>query len=68
MISKDLLAEKKELLIKQRDNALAVYQQAIGALALLENLEPLAEGSRDAMTLNEFAQSIGADSAEIVPN
>lgn len=68
MISKDLLAEKKELLIKQRDNALAVYQQAIGALALIENLEPFAEGKRDALTLNEFAQSIGADSAEIVPN
>lgn len=66
MITKNLLAEKKELLIKQRDNALAIYQQAIGALALIENLEPLAEGERDAMTLNEFAQSVGADSAEIV--
>lgn len=68
MITFDLLAEKKELLIKQRDNALAVYQQAIGALALIENLEPHAEGKREAMTLGELAQSIGAESAEIVPN
>lgn len=68
MITRDLLAEKKELLIKQRDNALAIYQQAVGALALIENLETHAEGQREAMTLQEFAQSVGADSAEIVPN
>lgn len=68
MISLDLLAAKKEVLIAQRDNALAIYQQAVGALALIENLEPYAEGQREAMTLGEFAQSIGAESAEIVSN
>lgn len=66
MITKAILAEKKELLIKQRDNALAVYQQAVGALALIENLEPHAEDQNDAMTLEELARSVGADSAEIV--
>lgn len=68
MITKDLLAEKKELLVKQRDNALAIYQQAVGALALIENLEPHAEGQRDAMTLDELARSVGAERAEIVSN
>jgi hypothetical protein len=68
MISPDLLAAKKELLIKQRDNALAIYQQAVGALALIENLEPYAEDQKQAMTLEEFAQSVGAESAEIVSN
>jgi hypothetical protein len=68
MISPDLLAAKKELLIKQRDNALAIYQQAVGALALIENLEPYAGDQKQAMTLEEFAQSVGAESAEIVSN
>lgn len=68
MITKDMLAEKKDLLIKQRDNALAVYQQAVGALLLIENLEPHAEEKKEALTLEELAKGIGADSAEIVSN
>lgn len=67
MITADLLAEKRETIVKQRDNALALYHQAVGALALIENLLPHVDGERKAMTLGEFAKSVGADSAEIVP-
>lgn len=63
MVTKEILLQQKENITKQRDGALAVYQQAVGALALVEHLISVVD--RDGMPLEEFAKAIGADSAEI---
>lgn len=62
------LKAKREDIIRQRDNAYAVYQQASGALTLLDHLIQLADESRDSLTLDELAEALGADSAELMPN
>lgn len=67
MITKQSLLAKKEDIIRQRDNAFAVHQQAVGALALIEHLIELAGDEKDSMTLDELAESLGAESAEISP-
>ena len=67
MINKETLIAKREDIIRQRDNAFAVHQQAIGALTLLDHLIQLAHESKDSLTLDELAQALGADSAEISP-
>ena len=65
MIDANTLIAKREDIIRQRDNAFAVHQQAVGALTLLEHLIELA--SKDSLTLDELANALGADSAEISP-
>lgn len=66
MITKQSLLAKKEDIVRQRDNAFAVHQQAIGALALIDHLIELAN-DEDGLSLDELAKSLGADSAEISP-
>jgi|LakMenEpi03Aug12_release.lakeMendotaPanAssembly.Ray.scaffolds.fasta_scaffold00600_36 hypothetical protein len=66
MITKQSLLAKKEDIVRQRDNAFAVHQQAIGALALIDHLIELAT-DEDGLSLDELAKSLGADSAEISP-
>jgi len=67
MITKDTLTAKREDIIRQRDNAFAVYQQAVGALTLLDHLIQLAEENSDGLDLDELARNLGAESAEISP-
>lgn len=67
MINKEALIAKREDIIRQRDNAFAVHQQAIGALTLLDHLIQLADENKDSLTLDELAKSLDADSAEISP-
>lgn len=67
MISKEALIAKRDDIVKQRDNAFAVHQQAVGALALLDHLIQLAGEKKDSLTLDELANALGADSAEIEP-
>lgn len=67
MISKEALVAKRDDIIKQRDNAFAVQQQAIGALALLDHLIQLADEGEDDLTLEKLAEALGAESAEISP-
>lgn len=67
MINKENLIAKREDIIRQRDNAFAVYQQAIGALTLLDHLIQLASEQQTDLTLDELAQALGAESAEISP-
>ena len=69
-ITAELLREKIKELSAQRDNALAVHQQATGALILAEHLLELfhKEPATDQMTLQEFAEAVGGVSAEIVEN
>lgn len=67
MIDRELLTAKRADIVAQRDNAFAVYQQSIGALLLLDHLLDLAGEGKDSLTLDEFAKSMGADSAEILP-
>ena len=69
-ITAELLKEKIKELSAQRDNALAVHQQATGALILAEHLLELLqkEPPKDGMSLQEFAKSMGGVSAEIVEN
>lgn len=65
MITADLLAAKREDMIKQRDNALAVYQQAQGAIQLLDHFISISGDERESMTLGELAKAVGAESADI---
>ena len=69
-ITAELLREEIKELSAQRDNALAVHQQATGALILAEHLLELfhKEPATDQMTLQEFAETMGGVSAEIVEN
>jgi hypothetical protein len=69
-ITAELLKEKIKELSAQRDNALAVHQQATGALILAEHLLEIfhKEPPEDQMTLQEFAGTMGGVSAEIVEN
>ena len=68
MIDRATLIAKRDDIVKQRDNAFAVHQQAVGALALLEHLIQLADESKDGLTLDELAEALGADSAEMMPS
>lgn len=65
MTKVELLKKKREDIIRQRDNAFAVHQQAVGALTLIDHLIELEE-KEDGLTLDELASALGADSAEIV--
>lgn len=67
MVDREALIAKREDIVRQRDNAFAVHQQAVGALTLLDHLIQLATESKDSLTLDELAQAFGADSAEISP-
>lgn len=67
MLDKAMLIAKRDDIIKQRDNAFAVHQQAVGALSLLDHLISLADEPKDSLTLDELANALGADSAEISP-
>lgn len=60
------LMAKREDIIRQRDNAYAVNQQAVGALALIDHLIQTAKESKDSLTLDELAEALGAESAELV--
>jgi hypothetical protein len=66
MISKPFLIEKRASIVSQRDNALAVYHQAVGALALVDHLIEMADQIENGMSLETFAEAINADGAEIV--
>ena len=66
MVTKEVLLQQRENIIKQRDNAFAVHQQAVGALTLIEHLIEVADQDEKGMPLEEFAKAMGADSAEIV--
>ena len=63
MITRESLLKQKEDIVRQRDNAFAVYQQAVGALTLIDHL---IQEAADGMPLEEFQKAVGADSAEIV--
>ena len=67
MISKETLAAKRDDIIRQRDNAFAVHQQAVGALTLIDHLIQLADETTDGLSLDELAEALGAESAEISP-
>ena len=61
------LKKQREGIVQQKDNAFAVYQQAVGALALLDHfISQLEQPAKDALSLHELASALGADSAELV--
>lgn len=66
MVTKEMLLQQRDNIIKQRDNAFMVYQQAVGALTLVEYLVKAADQNENGMPLEEFAKAVGADTAEIV--
>ena len=53
----DLQAERQQL-IAQRDNAFAVYHQAVGAIQLIDHL--IAQQEQPALTLPELKEALGA--------
>ena len=64
-MDRDYLEKERESIASQQANALAVYHQACGALAMLDNL--LAKLSADnADALEQVKGMTGAESAEIV--
>lgn len=63
MITRESLLKQRDDIVRQRDNAFAVYQQAVGALTLIDHL---IQEVGDGMPLEEFQKAVGADSAEIV--
>lgn len=69
-VTAELLRTKIKELSVQRDNALATHQQATGAIILAEHLLDLLQQnpSEDSMSLDDFAKSLGGESAEIVEN
>ena len=67
MIDADELKKQREHLVQQRDNAFAVYNQSVGALMLLDHLlSQMEQPKKDALSLDELASALGADSAELV--
>lgn len=62
MITRESLLKQREDIVKQRDNALAVYHQAVGAFTLIEHLIGTVS---DEISIDDLAKSIGADSVEI---
>jgi hypothetical protein len=57
MITTEVLEEKIKALAQQRDNAFAIYHQAIGALGLAEHLK-VTLTAKDHMTLDELGQAV----------
>lgn len=55
--------KEREGLISQRDNAFAIFQQAIGAITLLDAI--IAEEERKSLTVNELEELVGAKLASI---
>lgn len=62
-ITAELLREEIKGLRSQHANALAVAQQALGAISLAESLIARLD---DGMTLDQLRDGLGAKSAEIV--
>jgi len=52
------LQKERASLVAQRDNAFAVYHQAIGAISLLDAL--IAEQPEDALTVEDVGKLLGA--------
>lgn len=46
-LTRELLELKKADLAVQRDNAVSVFNQAVGAIALIDNLLPLLDSEKD---------------------
>lgn len=66
MISRKTLNEKLSLVRKQRDEHFSVYQQAIGAIGILEHL--LSEiGDKDHITTEELEEMVGGKVESIDP-
>jgi hypothetical protein len=58
--------KERDNMIAQRDNAFAVYQQTIGAIALLDHLISEEESpKKDSLTVDEFKEIIGAKEVEL---
>lgn len=66
-ISADYLRKELSSLQQQHANALAVAQQATGAMALIESLLARLDQKEESMTLEQLREGLGAKSAEIVP-
>lgn len=64
MITVDFLKQELASVQQQQVNAMAVVQQAQGAISLLESL--IQKATEQEMTLDEFKDSLGAVSAEVV--
>lgn len=61
------MKKQRDNLIQQRDNAFAVYNQSMGALMLLDHMiSQMEQPQKDALSLDELASAVGADSAELV--
>jgi predicted xylose isomerase-like sugar epimerase len=65
-ITAEYLRNEMTSLKQQHANALAVAQQATGAIALIESLLNRLEQAGDSLTLEQLREGLGAKSAEIV--
>ncbi len=61
------LKKQRESILKQRDNSFAVYQQAVGALMLLDHLlSEMEQPGSSVFSNHELASATATDSAELV--
>lgn len=61
-----LLDEKMQSLTEQRDRHLAVYNQAVGALALCQHLKTVLK-EKDHLTTDELGKALGGTVESIDP-
>lgn len=66
-ITAEALRTEKANLEQQRDQALAVYQQSLGALQLIEAmLQQLESEQPESMTIDQFAERVAGNGATAV--
>lgn len=65
MVSRESLQEMLATLQKQRDEHFAIYQQAIGAIGVIEH--QLRSIEKDHMTVDEFGEALGGKVEAIEP-
>lgn len=64
MVTNELLDEKIKILERQRDEHFAVYQQAIGAIGILQHLKT---ETKDHLTTEELGRMVGGEVEAIEP-
>jgi hypothetical protein len=66
MITAEILDERIKTITQQRENAFAIYHQAVGALGLAEHLKAMLT-EKDHLTLDELGQAVGGKVEAIEP-
>lgn len=66
MITDEILNEKRTLLEGQKQDAFAVFNQAIGAIGVIDHLKTLIN-EKDHLTISELEKAVGGKVESIDP-